>query len=194
MESVVTEWKPKDLSANPKPQISELVDEVFSLFKRYLHTKLEAKGKLIEGQSKIQRSSSAFKFKGNRKQFEVNAKLGKSSLQKASAEDLSQVNTLVQEAQQIIRTRQKLIKIADYRKDGWLVVQEYESDNLKSNFEDQKSLKKAKNAAEKKRKNPERSKLGSSKYFKSDNGNQLFRGNILFLSTFLCYFSLGWNA
>ena len=32
MESVVEESKPKDPSANPKPQSSELVAEVFSLF------------------------------------------------------------------------------------------------------------------------------------------------------------------
>ena len=73
-------------------------------------------------------------------------------------------------------------------------VQEYESDDLPSNSEDEKRLKKAKNAAEKKRKNPERSKLGSSKRFKPDNDNQLFRGNIFPLSALLCYFSLGWNA
>ena len=56
-------------------------------------------------------------------------------------------------------------------------VQEYESDDLPSNSEDEKRLEKAKNAAEKKRKNPEKSKLGSSKRFKSDNDNQLFRDN-----------------
>ena len=70
-------------------------------------------------------------------------------------------------------------------------VQEYESDDLPSNSEDEKRLKKAKNAAEKKRKNPERSKLGSSKRFKSDNDNQLFRDNIFPLSALLCYFSFG---
>ena len=105
---------------------------------------------------------------------------------KASADDLSQVNTLVQEAQQLIRKRQKLIQIVDHRKDGWLGVHEYESDDLTSNFEDQKSLTKAKSAAEKKRKNPERQKLGSPQCFKSDNGNQLFRCTILFF----IYFSL----
>ena len=158
-ESVVEESKPKDPSENPKPQSSELVDEVFSLFKGYLETKLEAQGKLFEGQSKIQRSASEFKFKGNRKLFQVNAKLESlfSARIKTSADDPSQVNTLVQEAQQIIRKRQKLIKIADRSKDGWLVVQEYESDDLASNSEDEKRLKKAKNAAEKKGKNPERS-------------------------------------
>ena len=106
VESVVEESKPKDPSANPKPQSSELVDEVFSLFKGYLNTKLEAQGKLIEGQSKIQ-SASEFKFKGNRKQFEfINAKLQSLlSRIKANADDPSQVNTLVQEAEQFIRKR-----------------------------------------------------------------------------------------
>ena len=56
----------------------------------------------------------------------------------------------------MIHKKQKLIQIVDHRKDGWLVVHEYESDDLTSNFEDQKSLTKAKSAAEKKRKNPER--------------------------------------
>ena len=174
------------------PREKEL--RVFSLFKGYLNTKLEAQGKLKEGQSKIQKSASEFKFKGNRKQFEFNAKLQSLlSRIKANADDPSQVNTLVQEAEQFIRKRQKLIKIADRSKDGWLVVQEHESDDLASNSEDEKRLKKAKNAAEKKRKNP-LSKLDSSKRFKSDNDNQLFRGNIFPLSALLCYFSLGWNA
>ena len=150
VESVVEESKAKDPSANPKPQSSELVDEVFSLFKGYLNTKLEAQGKLIQGQSKIQKSASEFKFRGNRKQFEfINAKLQSLlSRIKANADDPSQVNTLVQEAEQFIRKGQKSIKIADRSKDGWLVVQEYESDDLTSNSEDDKRLKKAKNAAE----------------------------------------------
>ena len=74
-EPVAEGTKEKDPSANHKPQSSELVDEVFSLFKGYLNTPFEAQGNLIEDQSKIERSASVFKFKGNRKQFEVNAKL-----------------------------------------------------------------------------------------------------------------------
>ena len=95
LESVVEASKPKDPSANPKPQSSELVDDVFSLFKGYLNTKLEAQAKIIEGQSKIQRSTSEFKFKGNRKQFEVNAKLESLlSRTKARANNPSQVPDL----------------------------------------------------------------------------------------------------
>ena len=37
----------------------------------------------------------------------------------------------------LIKERQKLIKIADKNKDGWLVVQEYESDDLASDSEDE---------------------------------------------------------
>ena len=142
LESVVEESKPKDPSANPKPQSSELFDEVFLLFKGYLNTKLEAQAKLIEGQSKIQTSTSEFKFKGKRKQFEVNAKLESPELR---LELTTQVRclTLAQEAQQINRKRQKLINIADRSKDSWLIVQEYESDDLASNSEDEKRLKKA---------------------------------------------------
>ena len=72
-----------------------------------------------------------------------------------------------------------------------MVVQEYESDDLASNSEDKKCLEKAKNAAEKKMKNPERSKLGSSKRFKFDNNNQFFV--VTFVPNLLCYSSLGWE-
>ena len=41
----------------------------------------------------------------------------------------------------MIHKRQKLIKIADRYKDGWQVVEEYESDELASNSEDEKKLK-----------------------------------------------------
>ena len=75
--------------------------------------------KRIEDQLKIERSASEFKFKGNRKQFEVNVEL-KSPLSriKPSTDDSSQLYSLVQEAQQIIRKRQKLIKITERRLAG----------------------------------------------------------------------------
>ena len=74
-ESKVEGMKEKETPENRKPQSSELMDKVFSLFKGYLNTQQQAMGKLIEDQLKIERPTSEFKFKGNRKQFEVNAKL-----------------------------------------------------------------------------------------------------------------------
>ena len=45
-----------------------------------------------------------------------------------------------------------MIRIADKNRDGWPVVQEYESDDLASDSEDEKKIRKAKAAAEKRRK------------------------------------------
>ena len=59
-ESNVQGTKEKEIPENPKPQSSELVDEVFSLFKGYLNTQLEAQGKLIEDHFKIEGSGSEF--------------------------------------------------------------------------------------------------------------------------------------
>ena len=68
--------------------------------------------KQIEDQLKIERSASEFKFKGNNKQFEVNVELESVlSRIKTSTDDSSQVYSLGQEAQQIIRNRQKLIRL-----------------------------------------------------------------------------------
>ena len=61
-----------------------------------------------------------------------------------------EVRKLVAEGGQLIKKQQKLIKLADRSKDGWLVVQEYESDDLASNSEDEKKIRKAKLSAEKK--------------------------------------------
>ena len=41
-----------------------------------------------------------------------------------------EIVALVTEGRKLIHKRQKLIKIADKNKDGWQVVEEYESDEL----------------------------------------------------------------
>ena len=69
-----------------------------------------------------------------------------------------------------------MIKIADKNKDGWLVVQEYESDDLASDSEDEKKIRKAKAAAEKKRRETKSNSGNASKKFKSSSDLQLFRG------------------
>ena len=75
-------------------------------------------------------------------------------------------------AKAIIKKRQKLIKIADKSKDGWLVVEEYESDDLASDTDDEKRLKKARSVAEKRRK--ETSRGNETKKLKTDD-NRFFR-------------------
>jgi phage terminase small subunit len=122
------------------------VQEVFSMFKSYLEDKIEEKSKQIELKGKAEKDVIKLKFKGNQKQYEINAKLEVilTDISKANEQNNQErVSKLVDEAKALIHRRQKLIKIADRSKDGWRVVEEYESDDLASNSEDEKRLRKA---------------------------------------------------
>ena len=131
---------------------SAVVDQVFSMFKDFLEKKLEDKGKQIEQRSKLDKEVVQLKFKGNQKQFELKAELGESE----SIEPHFFANQeLSQEGKQRIRKQQKLIKIADKSRNGWQVVAKYESDELVSGSEDEKRLKKAREAASRKRRQKE---------------------------------------
>ena len=68
-----------------------------------------------------------------------------------------------------------MIKTADKSRGGWLVVQEYETDDLTSDSEDEKKIHKAEAAAEKKRKEAKSNIGKTSKKFKSSSDLQLFR-------------------
>ena len=156
---------------------SELVDEVFSLFKGYLTSQLQEKGRQFERSAKSDKEAADIKYKGNRKQFEVNAQLDNILTQiDESTGSPADIHKLVAEAKLIIKKRQKLIKIADKNRDGWLVVQEYKTDDLASDSEDEKKIRKAKAAAEKKRKEAKGNISNTSKKFKSSSDFQLFRG------------------
>ena len=147
------------------------------MFKDYLKKKLEDKGKQIDQKSKIDKEVVQLKYKGNQKQFELNAELDAILENIETESDHSEPNT--QEARQLISKRRKPIEIADKSKDGWQVVAEYESDELASGSEDEKRPKKAREAASRKRrqkdqlvrecgKKPPRATMGAEK--------QLFRG------------------
>ena len=161
---------------------SKLVDEVFSVFKGYLTSQLEEKGKQFERSAKSDKEAADIKYKGNRKQFEVDNILAQIDESAGSPAD---IHKLVAEGKQIIEKRQKLIKIADKNKDGWLVVQEYESDDLASDSEDDKKIRKAKAAAEKKRIEAKSNNGNASKKFKSSSDLQFFRGK----TTIYLYFA-----
>ena len=184
-----------EVLTTPAPEVAEnsssqqeqsnppLVDQVFSLFKTYLASQLDEKSKQLEGKSKVVKEAAEFKFKGNRKQFELNAQLDHIFGQiEVNLNEPQEVPKLVAEGRQLIKKRQKLIKLADRSKDGWLVVQEYGSDELASNSEDEKKIRKAKLSAEKKRKESKASSGNASKKFKSASDFQLFRGKIFHFS------------
>ena len=117
----------------------QLVEQVFSVFKGYLTSQLEAKDKHLHEESMIAKESNKLKFKGNRKQFELNANLTCILSQIGESIDSpSEAWKLIEEGQHLIKKRQKLIKLADQIKDSWQVAQEYKSDDLASDSEDEK--------------------------------------------------------
>ena len=156
-----------------------MVQQVFGLFKTHLTSQFDENGKQLKTQSKVEKEACEFKSRGNRKQFEFNASVDAILTDIASkADSPDEVKRLANEGKEKIRKRQKLVKLADRNKDGWLVVQQYESDDLASNSEDEKKIKKAKTAAEKKRKDarPHGSSGNPFKRSKISGVNQLFRG------------------
>ena len=52
---------------------SPVLNQVFSMFKTYLESKLDGKTKQLESKSKLDKQVTQMKFKGNQKQFELNA-------------------------------------------------------------------------------------------------------------------------
>ena len=122
------------------------------------------------------------KYKGNQNQFKVNAELDNvlEQIQVTNAKEVehSRIAQLVKDGKASIHKWQKLIKIADKCKDGWQVVEDYESDDLASNSEDEKKLKKAKEAAGKKRKAKEFKSYENKRHKPGSHAsdNVLFRG------------------
>ena len=128
-----------------------VVDQVFSLF-----IQLETKTKEIEQKSKIDKEVVRLKYRGNQKQFELNAAIDSilesiESETQQSQPSNDRIQSLAKDARELLRKRQKLIKIADKSRDGWQVVAEYGSDELASGSEDEKRLKKARETASRKR-------------------------------------------
>ena len=156
---------------------SELVDEVFKLFKGYLISLLVEKGKQFERSAKSNKEAANIKYKGNQKQFQVNLRLVSILTQiKESATSPADIHKQVAETKLITKRHQKLIKITDRNRDGWLVVQEVWDRWPCSDSEDEK-IRKAKAAAGKKQK-AAKSNIGNTlKKFKSSSDFQLFCGN-----------------
>ena len=114
------------------------------------------------------------------------------------------MTNLIAEGKELIRKRQKLIRIAEKSADGWGVVDEHITGELASSSEDEKRLKKAKNAANSKRRQATQALHGPDKRIKAspssaDHDQQLFRGEFRFvfcastnIPCFCCVFYLGY--
>ena len=91
------------------------------------------------------------------------------------------MSELIKEGKELIRKRQKQIRIADKSVDGWKVVDEYVSDDLALGSEDDKRLRRARETVGRKRRQALQHRSDNSKRFRStlsSSDQQLFRGNI----------------
>ena len=96
------------------------------MFKTYLESHLDEKTKQLESKSKLDKLVIQMKFKGNQKQFELNAQIDCVFDRICAANDSKnkQVDDLANGGKELIRKQQKLIRIADESTDGWKVVDE----------------------------------------------------------------------
>ena len=111
------------------PGDAPVINKVFSMFKSYLEVKLDEKSKQIESKLKVDKQVTRMKFKGNQKRFEYNAQIDSifGRLTSANVPENKDLTALILEGKELIRKRQKLIRIADKSADGWRVVDEYVS-------------------------------------------------------------------
>ena len=98
--------------------------------------------------------------------------------------DLEGTKKTIENIIQQIQKRQKLIKLADKSEAGWLVVEEYEQEELAEDSDDEKRIRKAQAQALKKRKHNVQTKSTKRLRFdcQHDHANddrQLFRGKRL---------------
>ena len=192
------------MSSSPETPVSERTSgtvDVFERFKSYLDQKVETLtsglvSQATNGNLKLERAAAAgkLKFQGNKDQSLFNSDLQGTLDETANflaARDVEKAGEKVEELRKGLRHRQKIIKLADKSEAGWLAVKEYQTEELASDSEDEKRIKKAQERALKKKKQDafkraEKSRNSSSaSSARSGDDRMLFRGMLIALS--LCF-------
>ncbi|XP_033732905.1 uncharacterized protein LOC117322230 [Pecten maximus] len=162
----VIKMDPASLDSKIHERISASQQDMLGRLEVLLSSKLEcfrnevndSQRKLSEEQiSKISEMSSSaytFKRKGNEEQFKVNCKVS-TKLQEAHTNLVERMDTVaaaekISEGMDIIKHRQKLIRLADSSESGWSTVSEYENNELADDSDDDRRIQRAENRAQRK--------------------------------------------
>ena len=100
--------------------------------------------------TKRQKKEAAFKSRGHRLHYEVNGDILQTVEEEIKAIDNKESDVAKAELEKgkcIITKQQKLIRIADREDNGWEAVKHYLSDELASDWEDEKAISKARKEA-----------------------------------------------
>ena len=126
------------------------LDKKFADFRRALEQKELSTNSQIKKLKTEAKASSSFQFKGNKLQFEFNSSLLDSiniALDHLHEGDLSGDNKELDNVKASLNKRNKVIRFADKSAAGWAAVEEYESDELADDSEDEKKLRSAERRA-----------------------------------------------
>ena len=184
---------------------TDTVVDVFERFKNYLDEKVESfssglVSRTVTETQKLSRVAEAekLKFAGYKDQFIFNSELC-GTLDEVSdllaAKQTEKAEEKVPELSKNLKRRQKIIKLADKSEAGWLAVKEYQTEELASDSEDEKRIRKAQERALKKKKKKKKKKqnvsrkqdrdrnssLGASRFRAINDDRMLFRGIVLAL-------------
>jgi hypothetical protein len=101
----------------------------------------------------VKKAEPSFRFKGNQVQIELNAEISGNTnvvLSELGRNNVRKTVKLLEDSLAVLKKRNKLIQIADKSEGGWKTVDEYLSDEVASDSEDEKRIRAADNRAVKK--------------------------------------------
>jgi hypothetical protein len=165
-----------------------LTDQVFERVKVYLDQKVSNLTSTLTAKAgrdlRLLTTGQQLKLAGDKDQFLFNAELETSIEDSSDKQDVLGALQTLQTAQKALHLGRKKIKLANNSDAGWLAVKEYEAEDLASDSDDEKRVKKAQASAVRKKAkarqatsiNQTASSVGLNRS-PGRSDNQLFRGN-----------------
>ena len=145
-----------DKTEDPIPHRTSRTEEVsnadlFSLLKTYMNGKVSEIERSLSDKTenlakKVKKSDYTFKFKGHQVQFELNTEILDdlhSAIKHIENDRHARAVTILKGAISPIKKRNKHKRIADKSEGGWKTVDEYISDEIASDSEDEKRIRAA---------------------------------------------------